>query len=109
MTTCLHDFGPDWPFAEPVNRLAITTTRVLHQHFPVLLVTHDDDGSWQVLCGTTNDPKDGVAVCLGCMFKLDRSLATLADLPLGWLAWREAATEPWLREAQGPEEPDPTP
>ncbi len=109
MTTCLHDFGRDWPFAEPVNRLVFTTTRVLHQHFPILLVTHDEDGSWQVLCGTTNDPQDGVVVCLGCVLQRDRSIATLADLPPGWVAWREAATEPWQREPHGPEETDPAP
>lgn len=71
--------------------------------YPVLLVTHDEDGDWQVLCGTTNEPADGRVVCLGCLFQLDRSIGQLADLPRGWHAWRDFATSPWHRELQEPE------
>jgi len=36
-------------------------------------------------------------VCLGCMVSKDPSLKYLADLPLGWKAWRESAMAPWQR------------
>lgn len=88
----------EWPFADPVNALAITTKRVLYEGHPVLLVTHDDDGDWQILCGTTNDPADGLVVCLGDMYEKERSLGQLCDLPRGWRAWRDSPTGSWTRE-----------
>lgn len=79
----------EWPFDDPPNVITITTRRVLEDDYPILLVTRDaDDGCWQVLCGTTNEPDDGRVVDLGCMFERDPSIGQLADLPLGWRAWR---------------------
>jgi len=51
-----------WPFPDSAETAVLTTRQVLEQGLPVLLVTHDrDDGAWQFLCGTTDDPKDGGA------------------------------------------------
>jgi len=50
----------EWPFADPPNVATFTTCKVLNEDHPRLLVTHDeDDGAWQFLCGTTNEPRDG--------------------------------------------------
>ncbi len=100
-----HTFAPDqWPFDEPHNVAAITTVHVLKGSLPILRVTHDaDDGMWQILCGTTNEPEEGRVVCLGCMFERDRSIGELADLPIGWVAWRSAPGAPWER-ARRPED-----
>jgi hypothetical protein len=88
-----------WPFADPPNVITITTRQVLDDGLPILLVTHDaDDGCWQVLCGTTDDPDDGRVVGLDCVYAIDPSIGLLADLPLGWRAWRESPTTPWVRE-----------
>jgi hypothetical protein len=95
----------DWPFEDPVNVTAITTIKVLEEDHPILLVTHDEeDGMWQVLCGTTNDPEDGRIVCLGCLYDRDPTIGELADLPLGWRAWREAIGAPWHCEVREAEE-----
>ena len=88
-----------WPFTDPTDTGAYTTLRVLNEDYPILLVTHDEDGAWQVLCGTTNDSDDGRLACLGCLFLRDPSIGELADLPLGWRASRESAGFPWHREA----------
>ena len=94
-----HKFRQDeWPFQDAENTAALTTTRVVRDNYPVLLVTHDDDGAWQILCGTTNDPKDALIVCLGCAFDRDRCIGELADLPLGWEARRESKGSPWRRK-----------
>jgi hypothetical protein len=88
----------DWPFEDPPNMAVITTVKVL-EGYPVLLVTHDeDDGGWQFLCGTTNDSDDGRVVGLREMVRKDVSLKELADLPLGWRAWRSSTADPWRRE-----------
>lgn len=100
-----HSFpDADWPFSEPDNRAVFTTTRVLHEGYPVLLVSHDEDGDWQFLCGTTNDTVHAAVVCLGCAYEQDRSVGLLADMPLGWQARRDAVDSPWERS---PSEPDP--
>jgi hypothetical protein len=94
----------DWPFEDSQYVGAVTTVHVLEGRLPVLLVTHDeDDGGWQILCGTTNEPADGRMACLGCMVQQDPSLQALADLPVGWMAWRESATAPWQRKPSGPD------
>ena len=92
----------DWPFEDPPNMAVITTVNVLEHGHPVLLVTHDeDDGGWQFLCGKTNDTEDGRVMGLREIVRRDPSLKQLADLPLGWRAWRSSADEPWRREPSG--------
>lgn len=104
MNSHTHDFDADeWPFDDPQNLAVFTTTRVM-EGAPVLLVTHDHEGDWQVLCGTTNDPKDCRVVCFGCAYQRNREIAELADLPRGWRAWREDVKSPWIREQKEPEE-----
>jgi hypothetical protein len=87
-----------WPFHEGKNRAAITTKPVFRDGHPILLVSHDADGDWQFLCGTTNQPKDGQIVSLGCIWERDRSLVEVADLPTGWRAYRRAKGAAWKRE-----------
>lgn len=89
----------DWPFDDPPNVTTIITVKVLNENYPILLVTHDgDDGTWQCLCGTTNDPKDGRVVGLGCMYELDPTIGELANLPHGWKAWRKSPKSKWKRK-----------
>jgi hypothetical protein len=86
-----------WPFADAPNTASITTRQVL-EGAPILLVTHDsDDGSWQFLCGTTDDPADAKVVGLGRIYARDATLGELADLPEGWRAWRGSPVVPWER------------
>jgi hypothetical protein len=102
-----HAFADSvWPFSDPVNALAISTTRVFHENYPVLRVSHDYDGDWQVLCDTTVESRHGLVVCLGCCFQRDRTIGELADLPRGWIAWRDYVGGPWSREMKVPEDED---
>lgn len=87
-----------WPFDDPPNIITITTRQVLDEGYPILLVTHEaDDGCWQMLCGTTDNPDDGRVVGLARIYQLDPSIGALADLPLGWRAWRAHPAEAWIR------------
>src|SRR5215217_774412 len=88
-----------WPFEDAPNTTTITTVHVLEGTHPIRLVTHDaDDGMWQFLCGTTNEPQDGRVVGLDRIVGLDQSVTSLVDLPLGWRAWRSSPDLPWQRE-----------
>jgi hypothetical protein len=87
-------------FSEPPNLAVITTKRVL-EGAPIVLVAHDeDDGGWQFLCGTTNDPADGRVVSLAGIVSGDPSVEELADLPVGWQASRAKLGDPWVRAKQ---------
>ena len=88
----------DWPFDQEPAVAAITTGQVLEEGYPVLSVVHySDDHSWGFTCGTTDNPDDGAVVDMACVLDLDPSLATIADLPLGWCAWRDDIESPWTR------------
>ena len=92
-----HLFAPiDWPFEAPTNAVAYTNQRVLREDYLVLLVSHDNDGDWQFLCGS-DDPGACLIVCLACAFERDRTVGLVADLPVGWQAWRESVNDHWHR------------
>lgn len=82
-------------------RLGVITTAPVLAGAPIVMVSHDeDDGGWQFLCGTTNDPADGRIVHLEEIVAMDPSVAEVADLPLGWVAFRSAVGGDWTREPQ---------
>lgn len=84
-----------WPFKETENSATITTTQVLNGH-PILRVSHDEDGGWQMLCGTTNNPEDAKVVALKRLYDHDPSLSKIASLPPGAGAYRTSMEEPWV-------------
>jgi hypothetical protein len=91
----MHD---NWPFADAPDTACITTRQVLEEGYPILLVTRDsEDGMWQILCGTTSNTDDARVIGLGEALKIDPSLAQIADLPLGWRAWRENRESTWQK------------
>lgn len=82
-------------------RLGVVTTTAVLAGAPILMVTHDeDDGGWQFLCGTTNDPDEGCIVHLEEIVVMDPTVTSVADLPLGWLAFRNSVGSEWHREPQ---------
>jgi len=89
-----------WPFDDPSNVAVFTTKSIVSGQQPVLLVTHDeDDGAWQFLPREgAGHEKDAAIVSLRSMIERDGTLAELADLPVGWRAWRESQNSPWLRK-----------
>lgn len=105
MSTHTHTFS-DWPFADSVSAASFCTTRVVHEHYPVLQVAHDYNGDWQFLDATTDDLGEPVMLCLGCVFERDPTLAEIADLPLGWGAFRAHSGAVWERWQKEPEEDD---
>ena len=100
----------DWPFQDPPAAKAIASARVMADE-SILLVTHDQaDGGWQFLCGSTDRAVEVRPVELGLMVQKDPSLRELANLPLGWRAWRQSGKSPWLRGplGLGPEASNPS-
>jgi hypothetical protein len=87
-----------WPFEDPSNLAVITLKRILDAEQPIRYVSHDlDHGGWQFLDGGDVDNEDALVVGLGTIVRFDATVGELADLPLGWYAWRSAVGEPWQR------------
>jgi hypothetical protein len=100
-----HRFADgDWPFDDEIDTAAFTTVRVLEGRLPILEVYHDHDGDWQFLCGTTNATADCRLICMGCVYERFPDMGTFADLPPGWMAFREDERAAWQRSAHVPSE-----
>jgi hypothetical protein len=90
-----------WPFSDSPNLAVIVDRAILFRGKWVGYVSHDiDDGCWQFHTGEGGaiEPQEAAVVCLGDMLELDPTLSELADLPLGWSAWRQSINSPWQRE-----------
>ena len=90
----------DWPFSDPPNVATVTSRHVIDDKEWIHCVSHEeDDGCWQFHCfhGAPDDISDGLVIGLKNMVDRDPTLIELADLPCGWVAWRDAPTGPWQR------------
>lgn len=88
----------EWPFDQAPNVASITTAGVIERRLPVLVVQHyEDDHTWAFLCGTTDETSDGRVIAMSEALSLDPSLASIADLPPGWIARRESVDADWQR------------
>lgn len=92
-----------WPFHEGKNMASFATAGVVDEGKPVLLVHHDEDGSWQFLCGTPVDQTVCRVIAMKTAFELDSTVGEVADLPEGWRAERSAPGAAWVR-SEAPED-----
>jgi hypothetical protein len=89
----------EWPFKDPKNLASISIRQIIVDGAPILRVSHDeDDGCWQFLGWETPKEEDAMVVGLSTVVDSDPSIKQLADLPVGWRAWRRSYKEPWVRE-----------
>jgi hypothetical protein len=88
----------EWPFDEPKNVAVLTTTGIIQNQEAILYVSHDDDdGAWEFFPSPSVPIDCVILVALHRVFALDKSLMSLADLPLGWVAKRKNINEAWVR------------
>ena len=86
-----------FPFVESPNTAVITCCHILEDNMPILYVSHDaDDGMWQFLCGKSHATSEARVISLEEIFKLDKTLSELSDLPCGFIAERNSKKEEWL-------------
>jgi hypothetical protein len=96
-----------WPVDASPDAVCVTLRSVLDGTKPVLLVSHDaSDGTWQMLTGDAFAADETRRVSLSGMVAHDARLLEVADLPLGWLAWRESPTAAWNRQAEADQTAD---
>lgn len=89
-----------WPFSDARNTAVFTTIYVMKNKEPITLVLHDsEDGAWQFFSNKKTSEKDAMVVSLDEIIALDPSIAKLADMPLGYGAFRTKKEDPWIRKA----------
>ena len=89
-----------WPFDDPPNVAVIADRRIISGGAWIAYVSHDeDDGGWQFHVDGDAPPSesDAAVVGLATIVRLDETIVELADLPIGWHAWRESRGAPWHR------------
>ncbi len=87
-----------WPFEDPKNVAVITTHNIMKRLSPILYVSHDeDDEMWQFLEEGEVSEKEARILSLEEVVNLEPRLAELADLPIGWIAWRKSVSNEWIR------------
>lgn len=95
------DAGPGdraWPFPEPHSRWVFTTRQVVEQKQPIRFAGRfRENGEWQFVCDTTEQPEDLVLATLGWALDHDPALARLAKLRPGECAARTGSGKPWKR------------
>lgn len=96
----LSDKRDTWPFLDPPNTAVITNVRILDGLDWVQFVTHDEeDGAWQFHpLGDQATVKEAAVSSLQRILAIEPRIEELADLPLGWHAWRHDEDAPWTRE-----------
>ena len=88
----------EWPFDQGPNVAAITSTHITTGNLPILLITHyEDDHSWGFQSGRPVTMKEAQVVAMNEIYKIDPTVAELADLPPGWSAERSSLSEIWVR------------
>ena len=85
-----------WPFDQPENCAVFTTTHVMKGGRDIIYVFHDeDDHGWQFHYAGEKSIADTLVVALKEIVARDPSVLDIADLPLGWKAWREKRGASW--------------
>ncbi len=88
----------DWKFQDPPNLAVIVHRTVLYSGEWIAYVSHDaDDGGWQFHSREVLTAEEAAVVSLQNILELDAGIADLADLPMGWHAWREEPASTWQR------------
>ena len=100
----MSENASDWKFDQEKKVGAITTRQVLDDDKPILLVIHyGDDCSWAFLCDTTEKESDSRMVSMEEIVTKDPTLNEIADLPPGWIAYRDFVGDEWdkFEESEG--------
>ena len=86
-----------WPFDDGPDTAAFTTAHVIIDLKPVVHVVRNSEGNWQFLSSEGADESQIKTVVLRTVLSRHPDLRQIADLPLGWEAWRANASTPWSK------------
>jgi hypothetical protein len=90
-----------WLFSDGPATAVFTSRSIAKGVDWIYYVSHDaDDGAWQFLpYSGPPDESEAAVVSLSAIVGAEPRVSELADLPLGWHAWRETPEAEWVRKA----------
>jgi hypothetical protein len=96
---------PEWLFDIDCDAVVVTTSYVTDRRFPILYVSHEDDGeggaTWQFHCDNGDFSGEVLRlVRLDEILQLDSGLQRVAGLPVGYCARRASADSEWVIEKE---------
>ncbi|MFT4073674.1 MAG: hypothetical protein QM654_17335 [Dysgonamonadaceae bacterium] len=84
-------------FADDLNTAVFTTKFILDLDSPILYIYHfEEDGAWQFSGIENCEEKDFRIISLDEVINIDNSILTMANLPLGYYAYRESKNSKWI-------------
>ena len=88
----------DWKFDDAPHTGVFTTKAVMDGRDPITRVFHNiDDRTWEFHGPGESKTEDRAYVCFHHIIDKDPTLSELADLPMGWCAWKENDSGRWIR------------
>ena len=88
-----------YEFIDEKNTMVITTKNIVNKEKSIMLVSHDeDDGMWEFLEGEEVKEEDAMIISLYEMVNIDPTVNQVADLPLGWIAYRDIEQDKWIKQ-----------
>lgn len=85
-----------FPFKDKPNTAVFTCVHILNKEKSILYVIHDEEGSWQFLCGDNHAENDAKIVSLEEIYKLDKTIGKLSNLECGTSAIRSDKSSNWI-------------
>ncbi len=86
-------------FIENDNIAVFTTRFILNERKPILFIYHYlEDGAWQFSGEDECEESDYRIVSLDEMIQLDKTILEMANLELGYFAYRNGQESEWLTE-----------
>jgi hypothetical protein len=79
--------------------VTFVTAQVLERAEPILHAVHDENCEWQFIGSSDGTAENGRVIALHEAVELDPSVLQLADMPVGWHAFRDSPERSWRREA----------
>lgn len=89
----------NYDFLDEKNTTVISTKKIMNKESSIMLVSHDEeDGMWEFLDGDDVNEEDAMIVSLFEIVQIDETINQIADLPIGWIAYRENVFSKWVKQ-----------
>ena len=86
----------NYKFKEQKDTACFTCNHILDDKQEILYVSHDNDSSWQFLCGNNNhSEEDARIVSIEQITKIDTTVNYLYEMPNGICAERKNKGDKW--------------
>ena len=84
-------------FKESLDKAVFTTKYVVVENSPIVYVSHDEEGDWQVFSSEEDiEIEDSMVVSLGEILEIDQSVEKILNLPINSNATRKSIISEWI-------------